>query len=211
MGFKFVMGRDMELALPYAVFAQSGLTVISFIRYMIGAGGSLSSSSGVMDKVYFPRLVIPLSKGLVGLIEIVTNIAILLVLVAIYGVSISINVLLVPFVLILLIMLGFTMSIWMSALTVRYRDIKFLTPIINRTILLTSPIIYPARLVPQGDWFWIYFLNPVAGIVEYFRWCFFGGELPSPYSFISFVMVFVLMVGGLFYFKKIEKVVTDII
>jgi lipopolysaccharide transport system permease protein len=197
--------------IPYPVFALSGLSVWTyFASLMSQAGSSIVSAQGMISKIYFPRLIIPLSKSVVGLVDLGISLTFLVVLMVFYGVVPSAQIIWLPLFLLLALLSGLAVGIWLSALTVRFRDFLQIMPFVVQLGMYLTPIAYPARLVPEKYQFF-YFLNPMAGVVEGFRWSLLGGTAPNPMIFLSAGLVLVLLVSGLYYFRSVERVMADIV
>lgn len=195
------------------LFIAAGMTVWSYFSYvMTNSGDSIISSQDMIKKIYFPRLIIPLSKAVVGLIDLGISLLILIILMIAYGESPSANVWIAPFFILMGMIAALGVGIWLSALTVRFRDFKHVVPFMVQIGLYITPIAYPAETVTQSLPTWaanIYFLNPMAGVVQGFRWSLFGGEPPGMFMWISFAMILLIFVTGVLYFTKVEKNMAD--
>lgn len=212
MSFVFgVVARVNTNGIPHILFTLSGLIGWTyFATVMADAGNSIIASQSMVTKVYFPRLIIPLSKAISGLIDLSITLLCLAVLFLWYGFVPSANVIYFPLFLLYAILIGVSAGIWMSALTIRFRDFQYITPIVLRVGMYATPVAFPSNLVPEKFQI-IFFLNPVAGAVEGLRWSLLGGTELSPYIFVSVGFVFLLFISGLYYFRKVEKVIADII
>ena len=216
--FTLVFGRFVKVdtgGVPYPVFALCGMVAWSYFAFVMNqSGNSIIGAQEMVKKIYFPRLVIPLSKAVVGLVDFLIAFLLLAAVLIYYQVPVSANVAFFPAFLILTILSSLSVGIWLSALSIRYRDFQHVTPFLVQVGLYVTPIAYPGEMVIRSlpEWAVIaFYLNPMAGIVEGFRWAILGqGHLHSV-SFISFVVVGVLFFSGLLYFKKVEKVMADII
>jgi len=200
---------------PYPVFALAGMSAWSYFSFVLSqAGSSLISSQHMVKKIYFPRLIIPISKALVGFVDFFITLVFLIVLMLVYQYPPSLNVLWLPVFFIIAVISGLAVGIWMSALTIRYRDFQHILPFLVQFGLYATPIAYPANLLTGKLPEWalsIYYLNPMAGVVEGFRWSLIGGESLNVLSYLSFAMVFFLFISGLYYFKSVEKIMADIV
>jgi lipopolysaccharide transport system permease protein len=209
--FTKLAGVETPVAGP--LFIAAGMSVWSYFSYvMTNSGDSIISSQDMIKKIYFPRLIIPLSKAVVGLIDLGISILILIVLMIAYGVSPSGNVWIAPFFILMGMIAALGVGIWLSALTVRFRDFKHVVPFMVQIGLYITPIAYPAEFVTQKLPTWaanLYFLNPMAGVVQGFRWCLFGGEAPGVFMWISMAMILLIFVTGILYFTKVEKNMAD--
>lgn len=212
--FTLVFGKVAKVNtgdIPYPLFALCGMVAWNyFSNVMGGAGSSIIGAQGMVKKIYFPRLVIPLSKAVTALVDLGIVGIFLIGVMFYYGIYPTATIIYFPLFLSLAILSGLTAGIWLSALTVRYRDFQHLIPFAVQFGMYATPIAYPASLVPEHLQFW-YFINPMAGVVEGFRWTLLGGEMPGVLTFLSASIVIVLFVLGLFYFRKVEKVMADIV
>lgn len=201
--------EDFGIYVPYYLFAFAGLSAWLYFTYIVqGAGTSLLSEENLVKKVYFPRIVLPLAKTLVGFVDFGITILLLIAMAAVTGNLYPANLIALPLVILVVTFIGFSLAIWLSALTIRYRDFHHLIPyIVNFGIWLT-PVFYPATIIPQKIYYLIYF-NPMAGAVDFFRWSVMGTPLPSAYFLVSFAVVFLLLVSGLIYFRRVEDLIAD--
>jgi lipopolysaccharide transport system permease protein len=205
----------VQTAVPHLLFTVAGMSVWSYFSYvMTNSGNSIISSQDMVKKIYFPRLIIPLSKAVVGLIDFGITLAILIILMIYYKVSPTSNVWL-SFLFILVAMIAaLGVGIWLSALTVRYRDFQHVVPFIVQIGLYITPIAYPAEFATKHLPKWaatLFYLNPMAGVIQGFRWSLFGGEAPGYMFLVSIFMVLILFISGLFYFRKVESDMADYI
>lgn len=168
----------------------------------------------MVKKIYFPRLVIPLSKAVVGLVDFGVAILILIALFFYYGIMPTANIIFLPAFIILLIIAALAVGIWFSALTIRFRDFQYVVPFLVQFGLYITPIAYSSQTVSNNLPEWasiLFYLNPMTSIVDGFRWCLLGGSVPSDYFWLSVSVIFILFVGGVYYFKSLEKTMADII
>jgi lipopolysaccharide transport system permease protein len=213
-----VFGRFVKVetgGVPYPVFAVIGVSLWSYFSFVLSqSGNSIIGAQEMVKKIYFPRLIIPLSKAVVGLVDFAVGLLLLIVLFIYYGIVPSSNVIFLPFFIILTVLSSLAIGIWLSALTIRFRDFQYVVPFLVQFGLYVTPIAYPTDIVVKNLPAWgtfIFYLNPMAGIVEGFRWCLLGGATPSIYFWMSISFVIILFISSLFYFKKIEKTMADII
>jgi len=203
----------VKTGVPYLLFAMTGLTIWSYFSFvMTNAGASIIASQGMIKKIYFPRLIIPLSKAAVGLIDLSISLVLMIILLFYYGIIPSSNVWLAPVFLFFGMLAALAVGIWLSALTVRFRDFQHVVPFMVQIGLYITPIAYPADFAMQHLPKWaatIYYLNPIAGVVQGFRWSIFGGEAPGALMYVSFAMIIILFISGLFYFRKVEDDMAD--
>lgn len=198
---------------PYPLFAYSGLLVwIYFSNALNQSSNSLVRHERLITKVYFPRLLVPIAAVLAGLVDLAIGFVVLVVLLAFYGFSPTVALLTLPLFVLLAVTIALTISLWLSALNVRYRDIKLLVPVLIQLWFFSTPIIYPSSLIP-ASWRGLYqALNPMAGVVEGFRWALLGEtEPPNPLMAVSVAIILVLLVGGLYYFRRMERTFADVV
>jgi lipopolysaccharide transport system permease protein len=197
---------------PYYLFAYLGLLPWTYFANALGnASSSLVSNANLVSKVYFPRLIIPTSAVLAGLVDFAVGFAALLLLLVFNQAPLSPRLLLVPFVLALAVAAALAIGTWLSALDVQYRDVRYAVPFLVQVWLFATPVVYPATLVPAA-YRPLYGLNPMAGVVEAFRWALLGrGDPPLLMLAVSVLTVSVVMISGLFYFRRVERSFADVI
>jgi lipopolysaccharide transport system permease protein len=212
--FSLVFGRVAKIDTgdtPYVIYAQVGMVAWVYFSFLLSqAGNSIIGAQNMIKKIYFPRLIIPLSKAVVGLIDFFISIILLFVLMWYYQYTPSSNIVFLPLFLLIVIIAGLGIGIMVSALTVRYRDFKHLLPFAVQLGLYATPIAYPASKVPE-KYQLIYHLNPMAGVVEGFRWCVLGGDTPHPMIYLSLSIVLVLFISSIFYFQRVERIMADVV
>ena len=192
-------------------FMMAGLVAWSYFSSLMSeAGNAVLAAENMIKKIYFPRLVLPISKMLSGLIEFGVSIICLVVIMGIWRQFPSSNIIYLPVFILLILLAGVAVGIWISALTVRYRDFRFVTPFLLRLGLFASPVAYPASKVPD-DLQSLYFLNPMAGVIEGFRWSILGHGPFNPLIYLSIGVLLLLLVTGLYYFRKVEVVMADVL
>ncbi len=212
LAFAFgAIGKIDTGATPYILFTLAGTIGWNYIAVVTNeAGRSMMNARDMITKIYFPKLVIPLSKAAMALAELGVSLICLLVLMLIFQYPPHYTLLLFPVFLTALIGTGLMMGIWFSALTVQYRDFYFVVPFLLRLGLFITPIAFPVSAVPEAYRLFFY-LNPLTGPVEGLRWCLLGGYALSPFVLISFFMVFLLFWSGVWYFRRVEHTIADII
>ncbi len=212
--FTIVFGRLARLpsdGVPYPLFAYCGLLPWQlFARSMTDSASSLVSNQSLITKVYFPRLVIPLSGVLAGLVDFALAFALLVVLMVFYGAAPTANVVFLPLFLVMAVAAALAIGLWLSAVNVKYRDVRHTVPFLTQFAMFITPIAYPSSLVP-ARWQAIYGLNPMAGVVDGFRWALLGAGAPGPLFVVSAIVVVGSLVGGLYYFRRMEKSFADIV
>jgi len=204
--------------LPYPLFSFAGLLPWNFFAHGLSqSSASLVGSSGLISKVYFPRLVIPISSVLAGVVDFAIAFLVLLGMMAFYGVWPSAAVLWLPLLLLLAFGASLGVGMWLSALNVQYRDIRYVVPFSVQLWLFVTPVIYPgskvvAKLADLGLPAWIYGLNPMAGVVEGFRWALLGtSSLTGSVLLASTAVTAILLVSGAFYFRRMERTFADVV
>lgn len=213
--FSIFFGRLARMpsdGLPYPVFAYAGLLPWQlFAHAMTESSNSLVGSQHLITKVYFPRLVIPMAAVLAGLVDFAIALVILFVMMAGFRVAPGPGLIALPAFLLLAVASALAVGLWLSALNVRYRDIRHIVPFLTQLGLFVTPVVYPSTLVPE-PWRWVYGLNPMAGVVEGFRWALLGsGDGPSPMLAVSVGVVAVLLISGLWYFRRAERTFADLV
>lgn len=206
------LGRMPAEGLPYPVFYFAALVPWTyFANAMTQATNTMVENQRVITKVYFPRLTLPLSAVLSGLLDFAIAFAVLIAMMLYYGISPTVAVLTLPLFLLLAIATAFAVGLWLSALNARYRDVRYLVPFLVQFGLFASPVVYPSSIIPQA-WRWLYGLNPMAGTIDGFRWALTGRGAPSlPIVAASAVGVALLLFGGLVYFRRTEGTLADIV
>src|SRR5690606_28207131 len=191
--FTVVFGRAVKVdtgGIPYPVFAITGMTAWTYFAFVLNqSGNSIIGAQEMVKKIYFPRLVIPLSKAVVGFVDFLIAFVFIVILLLYYGVTPSGNVIFLPLFILLTIVSSLAAGIWLSALTIRYRDFQHVVPFIVQFGLYATPVGYQSKDVVDNLPAWgsfLFYANPTAGIVEGFRWSILGGSPPSPYAYISF-------------------------
>jgi lipopolysaccharide transport system permease protein len=197
--------------LPYPLFAYAGLLLWTFFANAIGnSTGSLVQNTSLITKVYFPRMFVPAAATAAGLVDLAVASVILVGLMLYYHVALTWSVLLLPVFVALLVLCALAVGLLISALTVKYRDLRHVVPFMMQFWLFASPIIYPATKV-QGRWHWVLAANPVTGIVEGFRAALSGQALPHTLIAISAALTFVLTGCGVYVFRRLEATFADVI
>lgn len=216
--FSVVFGRAVKVntdGIPYPVFAICGMTAWTYFSFVLNqSGNSIIGAQEMVKKIYFPRLVIPLSKAVVGFVDFIIAFIILFALLVIYKIQPSSNIIFLPLFILLTVVSGLAVGIWLSALTIRYRDFQHIVPFLVQFGLYATPIAYPSDTIVKNLPQWataIYYLNPMAGVAEGFRWCIIGGTIPSNFAWLSFGIIILLFVTSLLYFKKVERIMADIV
>ncbi|HKM83048.1 MAG TPA: ABC transporter permease [Candidatus Acidoferrum sp.] len=211
--FTLFFGRLAKLpssGLPYPVFYFAAVVPWAYFSTALQKCTSvIVDNQHVITKVYFPRLVLPLAAVSSGLVDFSIGFVVMILLTLAYGIRPTIAALLLPVLLLLAVLTALGVGLWTSALNALYRDVSSVIPFLVQFWMLASPVAYPSSLVPQR-WRWLYGLNPMAGVIDGFRWALTGhGRPPGPTMFVSAAMVVVLLAGGLLFFQRMEGSVTD--
>jgi len=198
--------------LPYPVFTLAALLPWHLFQLSLQKSSiSLVGNANLITKIYFPRVIIPLSSVLAVLVDFGISLILLFVAMAIFKVSLTWTALwLIPLTL-LTVLASLAVGLWLSALNVQYRDIQQMVPFLLQIWMYATPIVYPITIIPEGMIRDIYSLNPMVGVVQGFRWALFGGTPPDMSLLFSSIAVIVLLIGGLFFFRRMEKTFADVV
>ena len=213
--FSVFFGRLARIpsdGVPYPLFAYTALVPWTFFATALTqAANSMVDQARVITKVYFPRLLVPASAVLGGLVDFAIAFALLVGMLVYYHVPLTLRLLTVPLFVLFAAVTALAVGLWLSALNVRYRDVRYTIPFLIQFWLFATPVAYPASLVPER-WRPLYGLNPMTGVVEGFRWALLGRpDTPGALILVSAVTVMLLLTGGLFYFRRMERHFADIV
>ena len=197
---------------PYPIFSFAALVPWTFFATGLSQGAnSLVGSQNLIKKVYFPRLAIPIASVLSGVVDFALAFVVLLGMMVFYGIYPTANILWLPPLLLLALVTSLGVSLWLSALNVQFRDIRYTVPFMTQFWLFATPIAYPSSLLPE-PWRTLYGINPMAGVVEGFRWALLGTDTqPGPMILVSSVAAVTILVSGAFYFRRMEKTFADVV
>jgi len=198
---------------PYPIFTYTALLPWElFVTALTIASRSLVTNSNMITKVYFPRIILPVSSILGGVVDFGIAFIVMIGMMIYYHFAPTVNIWAVPLLLILTIITAIGVSLWLSAMNVLYRDIGYVTPFLQQLWLYITPIAYPASLVPE-KWQLLYAINPMTGVVEGFRWALLGTTAAAPINLlmISTAVSLVVLVTGLFYFRRMERLFADMV
>ncbi len=213
--FSVIFGQLANLpsdGIPYPVFSYAALLPWGlFSGALQRAGTSLVANSNLITKVYFPRLVIPISAVAAGLLDFLIAFVVLLGLMFFYKIQLTWMILMIPLFMLLAVLTALAVSLWLSALNVQYRDVQHIIPFLIQAWMYASPVAYSAGLIPTGPWRILYGLNPLAGVIQGFRWALLGASPPDELLVVSIVIVLILLVSGLYYFRRMERTFADVI
>lgn len=198
--------------IPYPIFNYTAMVAWTYFATSItGSGNSLIGNTSLISKVYFPRIIVPLTSVLAGLLDFAIAFVVLVGMMFFYHISLTPMILLVPFLVLLMILTASGVGMFLAALNAKYRDIRFTIPFLVQLWMFLSPIVYPVSLIPE-KYRILYALNPMAGVIEGFRSVLLGTVVfPTQMVLISAVVSSTLFIFGLFYFKKMERYFADII
>lgn len=206
------LGKIPSDGVPYPLFSFAALVPWTFFANGLNqSASSLVSSSDLIKKVYFPRLTIPIATVLSGTVDFALSLAVLLVMIFFYGLMPTGQIIWLPFFLLLALITSMGVGLWLSALNVEYRDVRYVVPFLTQFWLFATPIAYPSSLLSE-PWRTIYGLNPMTGVVEGFRWALLGtNTAPRPIIAVSSLAAIAILVSGAFYFRRMEKSFADIV
>lgn len=204
------LGRIPSDGLPYPVFSFCALLPWQLFAYSLSeSSNSLVANQNLISKVYFPRVVIPLASTLGGLLDFVISFVVLLGMMLFYQIRPTSAVWTLPFFVLLALVTAMGAGLWLSALNVEYRDVRYTIPFLTQFWMFLTPIAYPASIVPE-QWRVLYGINPMVGVVEGFRWALLGsGNAPGLLMIVSVLASLTLFVSGLYYFKRMERTFAD--
>jgi lipopolysaccharide transport system permease protein len=213
--FSILFGYFLKLpsgGVPYPVFILTGLLPWQLFAYALThSSESVVADRNLITKVYFPRLIVPLSSVTAGLVDFCFSFMLLLGLMLLYHIPLTSRLFTLPLFMLLALVSAMGVGLWFSALNVQYRDVRYTIPFLTQFWFFATPIAYSIEVVPE-EWRWLYSLNPMTGVVEGFRWALLGTEYAvGPIVLISSLVVALIFVGGLYYFKRMEDRFADVI
>lgn len=212
--FGFILGVPSG-AIPYPLFTLAGLLPWNYFAASLNkSSGSLVINATIITKVYFPRMLFPVAAVFAGLVDFLISFVLMLGLMIYYRIELTPAILSLPIFLLLNILCAIAFSLWLSALNVRFRDVAYLVPFIVQIWFYLTPVIYASDLLPAFIQPWLV-VNPLTGIIEGFRWAMFGTHLYAPPSSsmmaVSLVIMFIILVGGILFFRQVEQSFADVI
>jgi lipopolysaccharide transport system permease protein len=212
--FSIVFGRVAKVpseGIPYLLFATVAIIPWTYMSAaMTSSSESLVKGQNMLGKVYFPRLIYPFAPVMARLIEFFISLSIIACAAIYYRVVPTWNLLLLPFFIVYMIVVPTGVGLWLSALAIRFRDVRHGMPFVLRMLMYTAPIVYSAESIPE-KYRIIYCLNPIVGVIEGFRACFLGTPIPWLYIWPGMITATLILVGGAFYFVRMERVFVDVI
>jgi lipopolysaccharide transport system permease protein len=211
--FSLVFGRLAKMpsdGIPYPIFSFTALVPWMFFASGLShVSNSLVGSANLIKKVYFPRLVMPIAAVLAGLIDFLLAFVVLLAMMFYYDIMPTVNALWLPILLLLAMAAALAVGLWLAAMNVQFRDVRHIVPFLTQLWLFATPVVYSSSLLSE-PWRTVYGLNPMAGVVEGFRWALLGtATTPGPMVIVSGLVVLGLLIGGAFYFRRMEKTFAD--
>jgi len=205
------LGKMPSDGMPYPIFAFTALVPWTFFANGLAqSSNSLVQSANLLKKVYFPRLIVPISSVLSGVVDFVFAFVLLLAMMLAYGTVPTVNIIWLPLLLLLAFGTALGVGLWFSAINVQFRDVRYTIPFLTQFWLFATPIAYPSSLLSE-PWRTIYGLNPMVGVVEGFRWALLGSETAPSMVLLSAGVAGALLVTGLFYFKRMERGFADVV
>ncbi len=213
--FSVFFGRLAKIpsdGIPYPLFSFAALVPWTFFSYGLNqSSNSLVGSANLITKVYFPRLAVPIASIVAGTVDFLLAFAVLIVMMVYYHRAPTINILFLPLFFLLTVVTSLGVGLWLSALNVKYRDVRLILPFLVQLWMFATPIAYPSSLL-HGRWRNIYGLNPMVGVVEGFRWALLGVKSPPGVMvFVSATIAALLLMGGVIYFRRMEKTFADLV
>ncbi|MGQ0810223.1 MAG: ABC transporter permease [Nitrospiraceae bacterium] len=206
------LGKMPSDGIPYPIFAYAALVPWTFFANgLTQSSNSLVQSANLLKKVYFPRLIIPISSVLSGIVDFVFTFIVLVAMMLVYGTVPTTNVIWLPFLLLLAFVTALGIGLWFSAMNVQFRDVRYTIPFLTQFWLFATPIAYPSSLLSE-PWRTAYGLNPMVGVIEGFRWALLGAQTaPGPMIMVSSGAACALFITGLYYFRRMERTFADIV
>jgi lipopolysaccharide transport system permease protein len=213
--FSLFFGRLAKMpsdGVPYPIFSFAALVPWTFFSLGLAqSSNSLVGSGSLIKKVYFPRLIVPVATVLAAVVDFALAFFVLLAMMLFYGIIPSINVLWLPAFVLLALVTALGVGLWLSALNVEFRDVRFIVPFLTQFWMFATPIAYPSSLLKE-PWHTIYGINPMVGVVEGFRWALLGtNSAPGPIIVVSSLAALLILISGAFYFKRMERTFADLV
>lgn len=213
--FTIFFGRLAKVpsdGIPYPIFSFCALLPWQLFSFALTqSSNSLVNEARLITKVYFPRLIVPLSSVLAGLVDFAVALVVLLGMMVYYEIAPTSKIILLPLFIVFAVMTALAVGLWLSALNVKYRDVRYTIPFLTQFWMFASPVAYSSSLVPES-WRWVYGLNPMVGVIEGFRWALLDRDLAvGGMLAVSVLAVSLLFLGGLYYFRSMERVFADIV
>lgn len=205
------LGKIPSDGVPYPVFSFAALLPWGFFANALSqSSNSVVGSASLVSKVYFPRLVIPIASVLSGVVDFGIAFGVMLAMMAYFRVVPTLAMVVLPFLLLMALVTALGVGLWLSALNVEYRDVRYAIPFLSQLWLFATPVAYPSSLLSE-PWRTVYALNPMAGVVDGFRWALLGTPSPGATLLVSAAVSFVLLATGAFYFRRMEQTFADVV
>ncbi len=212
--FSIIFGKVAKIptdGIPYVLFSTVAIIPWTYMAESMNASSqSLVSGQSLLGKIYFPRVIFPLTPVLAKLVDFSISVLVVVAVMIYYQVAPTWNLVYLPLLILLMMMVPTGIGLWLSALAIRYRDVKFAMPFVIRMLIYSAPILYTASSIPEQYRF-LYSLNPIVAVVEGFRACLLGTAMPWEYIVPGAIVAFVVMVFGAIYFRRMERVFVDVI
>lgn len=212
--FSLFFGRLAKVpsdGIPYPIFSYAALVPWTFFANgVMQASNSLVMNSNMVKKIYFPRLAMPIGSVLAGVLDFCLAFLVLIGMMFFYHMYPTVNTIWLPFFFLLALITTLGVSLWLSAMNVQFRDVRYIVPFLVQIWLFITPIAYPSSMLSE-PWRTLYGLNPMAGVVEGFRWALLGTEAPGPIIWVSALVAIMMLVSGIIYFRRMETSFADII
>jgi lipopolysaccharide transport system permease protein len=212
--FSLFFGRLAKIpsdGIPYPLFNYAALLPWNYFSQSLSqSSNSLVGSANLIQKVYFPRLIIPISSVFSGLVDFSIAFSVLLAMMVYYAKTPTLGILLLPLFLLLALITALGVGLWLSALNAQYRDIRYIVPFLSQFWLFATPVVYPSSLLPE-PWRTLYGLNPMVGVVEGFRWALLNTDPPGAMLTLSVLMSIGILISGAFYFRRMERIFADVV
>lgn len=212
--FTVVFGRVAKVStdgFPYFLFSTAAIIPWTYIQQAMSMSSqSLITGQAMLGKIYFPRLIFPMTPICSRMVDFLVSLLILVCVMVYYKVLPTLNIIFLPLFILMMMMVPTSVGLWLSSMAIRFRDLKHAMPFVVRMLMYTAPIVYSASSIPE-KYRLIYSLNPIVGVIEGFRACILGTPIPWSYVYPGFITVTILLVTGAFYFKSMEEIIVDVI
>jgi lipopolysaccharide transport system permease protein len=212
--FSIIFGKVAKVptdGIPYTLFSAVAIIPWAYMSdAMMKSSSSLVSGSAMLGKIYFPRILFPLTPVLAKLVDFGISLILLVAIIIYYQVPLTQNLILLPILIFLMVAVPTAIGLWLSALAIRYRDVKFAMPFVLRMLIYTAPILYSASSIPE-NYRLLYSLNPLVGVIEGFRSCLLGTPIEYEYIIPGVITTIIILISGAVYFKKMESIFVDVI
>ena len=212
--FTIIFGKVAKVptdGIPYVLFSAVAIIPWTYMsEAMVKSSSSLVAGQGMLGKIYFPRVLFPITPVLAKLVDFGISLSLLLAIIIYYRVPLNWNLMFLPILIILMITIPTAIGLWLSALAIRYRDVKFAMPFVLRMLIYTAPVLYSASSIPE-NYRLLYSINPLVGVIEGFRSCLLGTQIQYEYIIPGVITAIILLISGAIYFKKMESIFVDVI